>query len=125
MGESRLRIPPEELKKLPPDKRCKIALDVALNVLMKECGDKNTLTRTIAEVLGLNPDDINPVSEHCMRVFEIGLNKETCSDFRFIRSWVMCEAWKLIDEKKLMFGQAIRTAWKIAKEICAEEGVMV
>ena len=126
MAENKIhRITPEDMKKIPPNVRCKIALETALEVMLNECGSKEEFLYTLASLLGIDREEINPVSEHCQRVFDIGLTKNTCTDFRFIRSWVMCKAWSLIDEQKLRFGDAIRVAWKIAKDICAEEGVIV
>jgi len=123
--EKKFRISEEELKKIPKNVRCKIALETALEVMLKECGGKDEFLYTLAEILGLDRNEINPVSEHCKRIFDIGLNKKTCYDFRFIRAWVMCKAWQLIEEQHLRFGDAIRAAWKIAKDICAEQGAYI
>ena len=123
--KEKFRISDEELKKIPKDKKCKVAFDVALELLLKECGGRDVYSRELAVLFGLDPEEINPVSEHCKRIFDKGLNPDTCTNFRFIRAWVMCKAWQLIDEHHLRFRDAIRAAWKIAKEICSEYGIEV
>lgn len=62
------------------------------------------------------------VSEKCKIVLERGLTKEDCLDFRKIRSWVMCNAWKIMEERRTPFRSAIKQSWVEAKEACIKLG---
>ena len=124
--KNKYRIDLKDIEDIPVEKRCSVAVDVALNVILAECGnDKNLVVKELGELLGVDVKDMNPVSEHCKRVFDVGLTENTCRDFRFIRAWVMCEAWRLLEEENLSFRNAIRTAWRVAKDLCAQSGVVV
>jgi len=80
-------------------------------------------------MLGINPHDINPLSEHCKRVLEALDNperlKEVCKDFREIRRLVLCYTWHIIETQGKRFRDAIRQAWREIKDRCAEVGVYV
>lgn len=41
-----------------------------------------------------------------------------CGDFRRVRSYVMCKAWKDVDEKKIPFKQAIKDGWQTVRSVC-------
>jgi len=56
----------------------------------------------------------SPISEHCQRVLE---EPPKCYDFRGIRSYVLCLAWKLLEDEKrttLPVGEA----WQKARATC-------
>jgi len=122
---------PEEVRKVPPADRCKIAVEAALFKAYEFCGPeaKDYFFREIAEMLGINPHDINPLSEHCKRVLEALDNperlKEVCKDFREIRRLVLCYTWHIIETQGKRFRDAIRQAWREIKDRCAEVGVYV
>ena len=82
--------------------------------------------RDLEELLGLNPHEINEPSEKCRLVLERGLTKDVCTNFREIRRWVACRTWQLLDEGKYTsWRDAIRQAWREAKEGCFKIGVVV
>lgn len=59
------------------------------------------------------------VSPHCKRVIEeFESDKTKCLDFRAIRAYAMCLAWKIMEERKVPFRFAIREAWRRAKDLC-------
>jgi len=58
------------------------------------------------------------LSETCKLILEKGLTKDMCYDFRAIRRYVLCNAWKLMEERKIPFRDAIRESWRKAKEEC-------
>ena len=75
--------------------------------------------RFYAELLGLNPEEVNDPSVKCRRVLEEGLTPQTCSNPRQVRRWVMCRAWQLIEtDQTNRFQEAIRRAWMEAKIAC-------
>ena len=41
-----------------------------------------------------------------------------CDDFRRVRSYVMCAAWRAVDEKKIPFRQAIKEGWSAVRKVC-------
>jgi len=65
------------------------------------------------------------VSPRCQIVLEKGVTKDVCYDFRRIRAYVMCKAWKIMEEEKVPFRSAIKRAWDEAKRECAEAGALV
>ncbi len=81
------------------------------------------IDQLMQDILGI--EGVNPISEHCKLVLENDLPAEVCTSFRGIRRWVMCRAWELMDENKMPFRQAMRTAWAEAKEKCLKHGVSV
>jgi|YelNatPaOPRAMG01_1025707.scaffolds.fasta_scaffold309371_1 hypothetical protein len=62
---------------------------------------------------------MDEVSTHCKVVLEKGLDKETCYDFRKVRAYVMCLAWKKMTEKPMRFADAVREAWAETKMSCS------
>jgi hypothetical protein len=60
------------------------------------------------------------VSVHCKVALEKGLDKETCYDFRRVRAYVMCLAWKKMTERPMRFAEAVREAWAETKMQCAK-----
>ena len=63
-------------------------------------------------------DDPDPISYKCqVRLAE----PPSCWDFRGIRSWVLCRAWQSMEEKRIPFREAIRSAWDEAKRICRRD----
>jgi len=81
------------------------------------------IDQLLQDILGL--EGVNPVSEHCRLILENDLPPDVCRSFRGIRSWVMCRTWELMEEKKMPFRQAIRTAWAEAKKRCIAKGVPI
>lgn len=67
----------------------------------------------------------DPLSITCKLALEKGLSKDVCYDFRGIRRWVLCKAWRHIEEEKVPFGEAIRRAWREAKEGCLKVGATI
>jgi len=113
----------EEKKKpeISKEDRCAIAVDVALETILGECGgSKELVMKHIGELLGI---DGNPISAKCEYVLERGTPAEVCKDFREIRRWVLCRAWELMETEGLRFRDAISRAWIEAKEKCAAHGV--
>lgn len=56
----------------------------------------------------------SPISKHCEQVLA---HPPECTDFRKIRSWVMCRAFEILDKegrRKLPVGEA----WQEARGIC-------
>ena len=116
-----------EKKNISKGDRCSVALRIGYDIMFSEClpEGKDLVGREIAELLGLDGKEINPISEHCKSVLDKGLTEDVCRDFRGIRRWVLCRTWQLMDEEKKRFRDAISQAWKEAKDICAEKGVYV
>jgi hypothetical protein len=42
-----------------------------------------------------------------------------CEDFRGIRRYVLCAAWRRMEEEKKPFKEAVREAWAEARKACA------
>jgi len=62
---------------------------------------------------------MSEVSAHCRVVLERGLDKEACYDFRRVRAYVMCRAWRKMAERPMRFADAVREAWAETKAECA------
>lgn len=72
-----------------------------------------------AELLGLDPEEVNDPKSKCPAVLDVGLTPEVCRDFRAVRRWVMCRAWQLLDSGEAKrFRDAIRRAWREEEEAC-------
>jgi hypothetical protein len=65
------------------------------------------------------------ISDKCEIVLSQPLTKDVCYDFRTIRQRTMCLAWKIMDEQKIPFRQAIKEAWRTVKEGCAKVSAAV
>jgi len=66
---------------------------------------------------GIREEHHSPTSEHCERVLE---TKPRCWAFREIRSWVLCEAWRLLETEKLQ-RLPVSRAWQEARARCVLE----
>jgi len=58
------------------------------------------------------------VSPVCEAVLERGITRDVCLDFREIRRFVICKAWKIMEKEKVPFRDAIKRSWAGAKEEC-------
>lgn len=65
------------------------------------------------------------ISPQCKMLLEEPTTKELCYDFRRVRAAVMCRAWRIQQEEKIRFGEAIRRSWVEQKKLCAEAGAHV
>jgi hypothetical protein len=59
----------------------------------------------------------SPISPHCEAVLA---KPPLCYDFRNIRAWVMCEAWRRMEEEKLS-KLPVGQAWQKARQVCVKE----
>lgn len=59
--------------------------------------------------------------ENCQAALSEGLKAETCRNFRGIRQWVMCRAWRR-EREGVQFGDAIRESWREAVNLCRAAG---
>jgi len=64
-----------------------------------------------------------PVSERCQTALKEPAAREVCLDFREIRRRVMCGAWKIMEEERRPFREAVRTSWDRRRTECAAVGV--
>ena len=86
---------------------------------LPEEGNKTIDLDEFAEILGLNPKEVNDPSIKCAVVLGQGLQPNVCSDFRAIRRWVMCRTWELLDSGGAKsFREAVRKAWEEARLGC-------
>lgn len=58
---------------------------------------------------------------NCLVALSEGLKPETCRNFRGIRQWVMCRAWRR-EHEGVSFGEAIRESWREAISACRAAG---
>jgi hypothetical protein len=110
----------EELAaKIPPEARCGIVLGVAMEALTSHCTDPRLLAKMFAGYLGVDETiDCSTVPE------EPG--KETCSNTRKLREWVLCKASKLFEQmKRGTFGDNVKAAWIVARDLCKEAGIEI
>lgn len=42
-----------------------------------------------------------------------------CQDFSGVRRWSACEAWRIMEEEKVTWQEAIKKAWEAAHAICS------
>jgi hypothetical protein len=64
-----------------------------------------------------------PVSERCQATLKEPISRETCLDFRDIRRRVMCGAWKVMEDERRPFREAVRHSWDRRKVECTAVGV--
>ena len=88
---------------------------------MEDKDIKEFLHLMIKDEVGDNPS----VSYKCKEVLERPITKDLCYDFRGIRQWVLCNTWKLMEEKRIPFAQAIRESWRQVKDKCIKVGAVV
>jgi len=58
------------------------------------------------------------VSPHCKRVIKDFEENPKCYDFRAIRAYTACMGWKLFEEEKISFSEAMKKAWIKARKLC-------
>lgn len=90
---------------------CKRALKVAMELLEEGCG-----IDSLSGLLGL--EEGSSLSEKCDEALEKGIDRETCSDFGALRTWVVCRASKINDSEKAGFKKAMSMAWNEAENTC-------
>lgn len=101
---------------------CTVATEIALEMAMEKCGSKSKMMEEVSALLGLDYKDIDA----CDIVLEDGLTKDECTDLRKVRQWVMCRAFELLElDETNSFSMAMKMAWKDAKDICADQGVVI
>lgn len=58
---------------------------------------------------------------NCEEALRLGLDRETCHNFRGVRQWVMCSAWRK-EQEGLPFPEAISQSWDEAVQLCRLAG---
>ena len=58
-------------------------------------------------------------SKRCQRALE---QPPPCGDFREVRRWVLCDAWRRVAEEQIPFREAIRRSWDQALDQCRGGG---
>lgn len=58
---------------------------------------------------------------NCEEALRLGLDQEACHNFRAVRQWVMCSAWRK-EEEGVPFSEAVSQAWDEAVELCRLAG---
>ncbi len=64
-----------------------------------------------------------PVSERCQTTLKEPISREVCLDFREVRRRVMCGAWKITEEERRPFREAVRSSCERRRVECAAVGV--
>ena len=64
-----------------------------------------------------------PVSERCQAALKEPVSRDLCMDFRETRRRVMCGAWRIVEEEKRPFREAVKSSWERRKVECAAVGV--
>jgi len=59
--------------------------------------------------------DTTEPDKDCEAALMEGLNEETLNDYKGIRQWVMCTAWRKSRESSMTFKEAVNEAWDEAK----------
>jgi hypothetical protein len=120
----------EEKEKLTEADRCRIAWEISIDEAMSECGwtskeGKEEAFKAIGTMLGLEEKEANDLSEKGEEILKRGLSKDICYDFREIRRWVLINCWRLMEEQKIPFREAVKASWAEAKKRCAELGAYI
>lgn len=58
---------------------------------------------------------------NCEEALRLGLDRETCHNFRGVRQYVMCRAWEK-ESQGVPFSEAISSSWDEAVEACRLAG---
>lgn len=59
--------------------------------------------------------DTTEPDKDCEAALNEGLNEETLNDYKGIRQWVMCTAWRKSRDSSVTFKEAVNEAWDEAK----------
>lgn len=59
--------------------------------------------------------DTSEPDKDCEAALMEGLDEETLNDYKGIRQWVMCTAWRKSREGSMTFKEAVNAAWDEAK----------
>lgn len=59
--------------------------------------------------------DSQEPDKDCEAALKEGLNQETLNDYKGIRQWVMCTAWRKSRDNSVTFKEAVNEAWDEAK----------
>lgn len=69
------------------------------------------------------------ISSHCQVLLDDFIDvlkrKDICWDFREIRAVVMCRAWEIMEKEHVPFREAVRRAWRWAKDLCRQAGAYI
>jgi hypothetical protein len=65
------------------------------------------------------------LSEKCAAVLAKPPTKEECYDFRAVRRRAICTAWKILEEEKIPFREAIKRGWAETKAKCREISAVI
>ena len=121
----------KEHERMTEEDKCKVAWEIATNFAMNRCsltGEKwkKEAFKAIGTILGLEEKEANDVSGKCETILSPGwLTKDICYSFRDIRTYTMCAAWKILEEQRVPFREAMAQAWRQAKEECRKLGAAV
>lgn len=80
--------------------------------------EKEEVKLIVRQTLAELSESDNPLSAKCERALE---TVPKCWDFRGIRRYVMCDAWRRMEQQRIPFAQAIRESWGNAKGVCTWE----
>jgi len=109
---------------LSAEDKCRIAWEIAIDQAMNICGwekaGKEEAFKAMGSMMGMSAEEANDVSERCKDILGQKITEELCYDFRETRRWVMCHTWKLMEEKRMRFSDAIRQSWETLKTKCRE-----
>lgn len=79
---------------------------------MDKCGSEEAVRNQLKRIVGLDDDGYDP---NCEEALEEGLDEATLRNTRATRQWVMCEAWRLVDEEDMTLSSATAKAWAEAR----------
>ena len=113
-----------EKGKISDEDKCRIAWEITFDQAMSICGwekiGKEEVFKSMGNILGMTEKEANDISEKCSDVLERKITEEFCYDFKETRQWVMCNTWKLMNEKRIKFSDAMKQSWEELKKKCSE-----
>lgn len=104
------------------DDRCRVITEVAVEQAMDKCGSREAVRNQLRRIVGLEDDGMDP---DCEATLSEGLDEATLSNTRATRQWVMCEAWRLVDEEDMTISSAVSKAWAEANAAGEDAGIEV
>lgn len=101
--------------------RCRVITEVAVERAMDKCGNEEAVRNQLLRIVGLDTE----IDPDCDVALAEGLNEQTLESTRATRQWVMCRAWRLVQDEEKTLSTAVEKAWNEARAAGDEQGIEV
>lgn len=104
------------------DDRCRMITEVAIEEAQKRCNSEDAVRAQLERIVGM---DGMSAETDCEAILDTDLGPEILDSTRRTRQWVMCRAWKLVNEDDMALASAVSQSWAEANAAGEEIGIEV